>query len=355
MAVKPPARTRLTTTAQVLTGTAAALALLYYLRGILIPFVIAFVLVVLVEALVTWIRRLWPRAPRWLASGVSGLVVIIAAAGGIFALAQGGVQLVQQGPALLDRIEQVVQAIGRSLNLHETLHLKTLVGQVNVARIAGYVLSGFQGVGGTVLLIVIYFGFMLFGRQRLSRKFDAMAAASRGDNLTKGLVDRVASDIRTYMWVQTVTGLMITAGATAVMLAVGLDNILFWSVIFFLLTFIPQIGVTVGSIAPALFALLQFPTTWPAIVIFAAIQLVAFVVGNLIYPRMQADTQNIDPVATILALSFWTVLWGIPGAFLAVPMTLMLMMIFAQFENTKWVAAILSNDGKPDFRISTRS
>ena len=43
-------------------------------------------------------------------------------------------------------------------------------------------------------------------------------------------------------------------------------------------------------------------------------------------------------------------LWGIPGAFLAVPMTLMLMMIFAQFENTKWVAAALSNDGKPDFR-----
>src|SRR6185369_14932946 len=136
---------------------------------------------------------------------------------------------------------------------------------------------------------------------------------------------------------QTVTGLMITAGATAVMLAVGLDNVLFWTVVFFLLTFIPQIGVTVGSVAPALFALLQFPTTWQAIVIFAVIQVVAFVVGNLIYPRMQADTQNIDPIATILALSFWTLLWGIAGAFLAVPMTLMLMMVFAQFDSTKWV------------------
>jgi predicted PurR-regulated permease PerM len=277
-------------------------------------------------------------------------VVISAAAGGIFALAQGGVQLVQQAPALIDRIEQVVQSIGRSLRLHETLHLSALLGQVNLARIAGYVVSGVQGVGGTVLLVIIYFGFMVFGRQRISRKLDAMAAESRKDDLTRALVERAAADVRTYMWVQTVTGVMITGGATAVMLIVGLDNVLFWTVIFFLLTFIPQIGVTVGSVAPALFALLQFPTTWQAILIFAVIQVVAFVVGNLIYPRMQADTQNIDPVATILSLSFWTVLWGIPGAFLAVPMTLMLMMIFAQFENTKWVAAALSNDGKPDFR-----
>jgi predicted PurR-regulated permease PerM len=67
---------------------------------------------------------------------------------------------------------------------------------------------------------------------------------------------------------------------------------------------------------------------------------------------MQADTQNIDPIVTIVALSFWTLLWGIPGAFLAVPMTLMLMMVFAQFESTKWVTAALSNDGKPSFRES---
>jgi predicted PurR-regulated permease PerM len=352
VAVKPPARTRLTSTAQVLTGTAAGIALLYFLRNILIPFVIAFVLVVLVEALVTWIRRLWPSGPRWLVSWIAGLVVIIAAAGGIFALAQGGVQLVQQAPALIDRIEHVVQSIGRSLRLRETLHLSALLGQVNFPRIAGYVLSGVQGVGGTVLLVIIYFGFMVFGRQRISRKLDAMASESRKDDLTRPLIERAASDVRTYMWVQTVTGLIITAGATTVMLVVGLDNVLFWTVVFFLLTFIPQIGVTVGSVAPALFALLQFPTTWQAVLIFAVIQVVAFVVGNLIYPRMQADTQNIDPVATILSLSFWTVLWGIPGAFLAVPMTLMLMMIFAQFENTKWVAAALSNDGKPDFRRS---
>jgi len=146
---------------------------------------------------------------------------------------------------------------------------------------------------------------------------------------------------------------MITAAATAVMIAVGLDNVAFWTVVIFLLTFIPTIGVTIGSVAPALFALIQFPSAWQGIVVFAVIQVAAFVVGNMIYPKMQAQTQNIDPVATIFALSFWTLLWGISGAFLAVPLTLVLMMIFAQFDGTKWIAALLSNDGRPDLRVSS--
>jgi len=337
----------------VFTGTAAILALLYYLRDILIPFVIAFVLVVLVEALVAAIGHRWRAAPAWLVSWIAGLLVIFAAAGGIFVLAQGAVQIVQQGPALLDRIDGLVQALGGALRLPEPLDLKSLVGQVNVRQVASSVLSGVQGIGGTVILVVIYFGFMLGGRRRISRKFDLIAGPSAGATSLNSLVERAAADIRTYVWVQTVTGAMITAAAVAVILAVGLHNVLFWMVLFFLLTFIPQIGVTVGSIAPALFALLQFPTSWQAIAIFAVIQLAAFVVGNVIYPRMQADTQNIDPIATILALSFWTFLWGITGAFLAVPLTLMLMMIFAQFDSTKWIAAVLSNDGKPDFRKAT--
>ena len=73
-------------------------------------------------------------------------------------------------------------------------------------------------------------------------------------------------------------------------------------------------------------------------------------VGNLIYPRLQAETQNIDPVVTLLRFGVLDGAVGLPGAFLAVPLTLMSMMVFAQFPDTKWVAALLSNDGNPVFR-----
>jgi len=336
--------------AQVLTGTAAAMALLYFLSGILIPLVIAFVLVVLVDAVVNFIDRRSPKAPRWAISLVSGLIVITTASSGIFILAQGAVQMVDQGPALVAKLESLVQSIGRSVGFSEPLHLSTLVGQVSVPEIAGAILSAAQGVAGAVLLIIVYFGFMVAGRRRISRKIDAAAGSSRRKVAIKGAIDRIASDLRTYLWVQTITGAMLAGTSALVMAAVGLDNVLFWTVVLFLLSFIPTIGVTIGSIVPALFALLQFDSFWQAAAIFGGIQIVAFIIGNLIYPRMQADTQNIDPVTTLLALSLWTFLWGVPGAFLAVPMTLMLMMAFAQFDATRWVAAAMSNDGKPDFR-----
>ena len=336
--------------AQIIVGTAAAMALLYFLAGILIPLVIAFVLVVLVDAVVTFIDRRWPRAPRWAVSVLAGIVVISSAATGIYVLAQGAAQMVGEGTALVGRLEEIVQDLGRSFGVSEPIRLSTLIGQISLPQVAGAVLDAAQGVGGALLLIIIYFGFMVAGRRRISRKIDAIAGSSDGTNRLKDIIQRINADIRTYLWVQTITGAMLAFASALVMFAIGLDNVLFWTVVLFLLSFIPQIGVTIGSIAPALFALLQFPSPWRAVAVFGGIQFVAFIIGNLIYPRMQADTQNIDPVVTLLALAFWTFLWGLPGAFLAVPMTLMLMMVFAQFDATRWVAAALSNDGNPDFQ-----
>jgi AI-2 transport protein TqsA len=337
-------------TAQIITGTAAALAMLYFLRDILIPFVIAFVLAVLVRALVRFIRGRWSKAPAWTVAGLAALVVILCAAGGLFVLGQGMVQMVAQGPKLADRLDQIVMDLGRTLHLHQELHLKAIIGSVSIPEVAGSVLSGIQGFAAGLLLMVVYFGFILAGSRRISRKVDVAAGSSERATAIKEVVRRVSGDIETYVWVQTWTGLMLTAAAVAVMLAVGLNNVLFWAIVFFLLTFIPNIGITVGSIVPSLFALVQFPTYWQAIAIFAVTQIAATVVGNFIYPRLQADTQNIDPVVTLLALAFWTVLWGIAGAFLAVPLTLMAMMVFNEFDDTRWVAALLSNDGKPVFR-----
>jgi AI-2 transport protein TqsA len=336
--------------AQVVTGTAAGLALLYFLRSILIPVVIAFVLAILVDALVRSIVRRWPKAPGWAVVASAGAIIAGAAFGAIYVLAQGGAEMVASGPALLARLDALVERIGDGLGADEPVHLSTIVGQVSLPTIAGEVLQQLQGVVSGLFLMLVYFGFMLSSRGRIAPKVRSLAAASSSDTgKIRAGMSKIAADIETYVWVQTLTGLMLAGVSGLLMLAVGLDNALFWTVILFLLSFIPVIGVTVGSVAPALFALLQFPTYWQAALVFGGIQVAAFVVGNLIYPRMQADTQNIDPVATILALSFWGFLWGVPGAFLAVPLTLMLMMVCAQFESSRWVAVLLSNDGGPKF------
>jgi predicted PurR-regulated permease PerM len=335
-----------------LVGTAAAIGLLYFLRPVLVPFVVAYVLTVLVTALVRFIQKRWAGAPFWAVSLVAGLVVIVTASTGIFIVAQGAAQIVSQGPALLTRLDQILMDIGTSLHLEQPLHVSTVVGKVSVTQVAGFILAQLQGLLTGVVLMIVYFGFLLAGGKRIARKVTAAAGSSERAATVTHVVQQISANVQTYVWVQTITGVMLTASAFIVMTAVGLNNVLFWTVLFFLLTFIPNIGITIGSIAPALFALIQFPTLWQGITIFAVTQVVATIVGNLIYPRMQAESQNIDPVVTLLSLAFWTLLWGLAGSFLAVPMTLIMMMIFAQFDRTRWVAALLSNDGKPKFARS---
>ncbi len=333
--------------ASVVVGTAAGLALLYVLRGILIPLVIALVLVVLVQALVRAIGHRWRWMPDPLVAILAALVISATSAVAIYVLAQGATQLVLQGPAMVARIEALLEQASRGFGLNEPLHIANLIGEVSLPQLLGRLLTGVQDLFSTLVLVLLYFVFLLAERHVIARKVRNMAASrEQTAGILQGL-EQVGEDIETYIWVQTITGLMLAGGSGLIMFAVGLDNALFWTFVLFLLSFIPILGVTIGSVAPALFALLQFPSIWPALMVFGGIQLVAFVIGNLIYPNLQAQTQNISPVATLLSLAFWTSLWGMTGAFLAVPLTLILMLICAKFDSSRWVAVLLSNNGAP--------
>jgi predicted PurR-regulated permease PerM len=330
------------------TGTAAGIALLFFLRGILVPLVLAFVLAVLVEALVRFIGKWAPRIPHWAVLLLSALVVITSASAAAFVIVRGIASMIHQAPQLIDRIEDLVQQAGRALHLKKPLHLATLTGDVSVPQLAGNLLGSAGGMFSSLILMITYFGFILAGHARVTRKIAKLSKTAAGRESLRSAVENISTDIETYLWVQSVTGVMISGASALVMFAVGLQNAGFWTILLFILCYIPMVGVTVGSILPALFALLQFPSWWQAAVVFGGIQLAATIVGNMIYPRLQAQTQNIDPVATLFALAFWGFLWGLTGAFLAVPLTLMVMMACAYFDRTRWVAVLLSNDGEPN-------
>lgn len=332
--------------AQAVIATAAGMALLYFLRPIILPFILALVLAVLVGAVERYVGRRSPGAPQWATALVSALLVVLCAVVTALVIVQGVAQMVQQAPALLDRIEEIVQEVGHALHIRQTIHLATLTGNINVPNLAGQALGSFGDLISGLILMITYFSFILSGRKHVKEKLAHLTDPPSKASRVEAALGRISSDIETYVWVQTITGLMIAGTAAIVMVAVGLDNALFWTILLFLLCFIPILGVTVGSVVPALFALLQFPTWWQAAAVFGGIQIAAFIVGNLIYPRMQAETQNIDPVATLLSLAFWGWLWGMTGAFLAVPLTLIVMMVCSHFPKTRWVAVLLSNDGK---------
>jgi AI-2 transport protein TqsA len=326
-----------------LVNFAMASALLYVFRAVLWPFTLALVLAILIIALSERVVRLLPRARRWTVFAITAVIVGGIIVASMAVVIEGASRIVIKMPAMLARIDQLLAMIpapgGR-------LSLEALAQKVELGPLADRLLGSVQDASAGLGLTLIFLFFLLLSKPMIEKRVQSIVA-SRGGRGLATVLERSFSGVESYMYVQSITGLMIAAGAWVVMAAVGLDNALFWSLVIFLFAYLPVLGVLVGGIGPTLFALLQFPTLTPAIAVFVGIQIVSSIVGNFVLPKMQADSQNIDPAASLIAVGMWTVLWGVPGAFLAIPLTLAVMYALAQYDELRWLAVLISHDGDP--------
>lgn len=173
-------------------------------------------------------------------------------------------------------------------------------------------------------------------------------------NMFKGSADRVQFDhildsiheqSRTYITVKTVVSLITAAISWSVMALVGLEYATLWAILIFVLNFIPNIGSIIALIFPLLMAVVQFPRFLPIAIIAVVLSLVQVAVGYFIEPRMMGNQLNISPFVVLIALSVFGLIWGIVGMFLSVPLTVILMIVFAHFDSTRPLAVLLSGDG----------
>jgi predicted PurR-regulated permease PerM len=131
------------------------------------------------------------------------------------------------------------------------------------------------------------------------------------------------------------------------MLAVGLEHAAFWAFLVFILNYVPILGAVAAIFLPAVFAVVQFGDFSHAAAILAGLFAITFVVGNIFLPRMQGRSLNMDPLIVMLSLAFWGTIFGLPGMFLSTPLTVLSMVILAQFKGSHWIAVLLSGDGDP--------
>jgi predicted PurR-regulated permease PerM len=329
-----------------LVALAASLAMLRYFRSILWPLAAAFLITVLVFALVGRIVRAFPKAPRWsvlLGTATTVAAVLLAAVSG----AAAGVQRIgQEWPLVGARIDGLLGETSAAFHLKETLSIRALVAHINLPALAGGLLSSLNQAGSGLILMLLFLIFLLSSRNIAEEKLRLSLQPEACERFLT-IVNKTVRSIEAYVWTQGLYGLIVGVIAGLIMSVVGLHDALFWTFTLFMLAYIPVVGIAVGSLAPALFALVQFPTIAPALVIAIGIQATAFIAGNLVLPRVVAKSVNVDPLAGLLALGVWGLLWGAPGAFLALPMTLILMLQFAQFPQLRWIAIFISSDGRP--------
>lgn len=123
----------------------------------------------------------------------------------------------------------------------------------------------------------------------------------------------------------------------------GVDLALVFGLFAFLLNFIPSIGSLVATLLPLPVVVaspdLTLTVAILAIVIPGAIQ---FLIGSVLEPKLMGDSLDIHPVAILLNLMLWGMLWGVVGMLLATPILVVMKILFERFEGTQGLAAVIA-------------
>ena len=333
--------------ALVILATIAGGFVLYALGDILTPLALAMFLAVMIDG---FARVLQDRLAGVSARAATPLAIVLSVlvfVGAAFFIADNATSFAARLITYTPKLNGLIARVADIMGVAVPPTITELVRSLDPASHLGQVAHGLQSFVSTAAFVLVYLGFILASRRGWERKAVALFGARDERQEAVAAFLRIRNGIEQYLWVQTITGLMISGASWIAMTAVGLDNALFWAILIFIASYIPVVGGIVAVAFPPIFALVQFETLWQAIVLFGVLQLIGMFVGNVIQPRMQGRSLNMDPIVLLLALAFWSVVWGLPGAFLSTPLTTVMMVVLAQFHGSRWIAVLLSADGDP--------
>jgi predicted PurR-regulated permease PerM len=122
---------------------------------------------------------------------------------------------------------------------------------------------------------------------------------------------------------------------------VGLPFAIEWGVIAFALNYIPFIGPFIATLFPTLLAMTQFDSWQTVLGIFTCLNIIQFVIGSYIEPRVSGNILSISPSVVLFTIFFWTFLWGLFGTFIGVPIALAILSFCGQHPSSRWLADLL--------------
>lgn len=317
-------------------------------RSLLLPFVIALIVWYMIDTLSRSIQAVpvaGRRLPHWIALPLAIIVIVIASVFFVDLVTANVTKLAADAPTYQARLEELFASFAQVLGLEKAFDIRELLPDDILSRFVSAAASALTTIAGSASLVFIYVLFLLFEQSTFDRKLAALFAERERLELAIAMRGEIADRVRHYVGIKTAVSISTGLLTSFILTAVGLPYPALFGFIAFLLNYIPTIGSLISVIFPSLLALVFFDTLGPFFVITVGLGLVQFAIGNLLEPRLMGTSLNISPLVIMLMLALWGAVWGVTGMVLCVPLTVIIMIICAQFPASRPIAVLLSADG----------
>jgi AI-2 transport protein TqsA len=311
-----------------------------YSRSILAPILLAMFVVMGLSPVLHWLKR--RGVPSWTAIVIVLVGFLIVGALVVGAIATSLGQINAKVPVYQENLTRIASDL-QSWAADRGVDISGITGNVlRPDKVIGWVTSSVRlliSLLSDAFLMVLIVAFMIAEVYAFPRKLQDDLLL--GPRLGQAFYN-FATVTRTFLFTLTWLNILTAIFSGIVYYAFGVDFALLWALLFFLLSFIPNIGFVLAVIPPFFVTLLEYGFTRAAIVVAIIIVINGFV-NNAIAPRFMGQRTGLTPLAVLLSLVLWGWVLGPIGALMAVPLMLMVKLLFFEsYESTRTLSTLIS-------------
>jgi AI-2 transport protein TqsA len=321
-------------------------------KAVFVPIVFSVLIVYVITGLARLLKRVpavGPHLPVQLRYGFSiGAIALVMAAGVSLVISNVG-RVVAIAPdyqeSLLSKIHQVMVYFGIERAPTWTTLRDDFFRQIDIQALVGSTVVSATAVLTTLLIVFLYVTFLLLEQRVFRDKLERVSANPRSVERVRQVLADINARIGAYLAMKTFINIILGLVSWAILALMGVEFAAFWAVVIAVLNYVPYIGSALGVLFPVVMSIVQFDDLATVLTLFAALVSVQFVIGNFLDPYLLGNQLNLSPFVILASLAIWSAIWGIPGAFLAVPITAVLVIILSGFDGTRPIAVLLSRSG----------
>ena len=327
---------------------------LYIGKNVFIPVAFGAVVVYIIVGLAHMLHKI-PYGGRILPIGLrqtlSVLVIVFALLMGIhrvMAYKESAMALAPQyQQSLLTAIQRVAVFFRIETEPTWSTLRQDLLAQINIQKLVGTMVASASSILVGIIVVLLYAVFLLLEQRSFATKIANISTDPQNVARVREIINDINRRVGSYLALKTFISILLGVVSWVIMAFVGLEFAIFLAVLIGFLNYIPYLGSFLGIFFPVVLAIIQFNDPGMIITVLLSLTVAQFLIGNFLDPYVMGNSLNLSPFAILVSLAVWSELWGVPGAFLAVPITAIITIISSEFSGTRPIAVMLSQNGRP--------